>query len=142
MSLPLAMPVNPRNPTSVSVALSMQDAASSFVEPITPFCDYLITKSRDIPLERYFRQPDDLPPSPIDSYPVRPLRAGYRQLPSPLRTAAMLRSAKDYFEENKSRQETSIIAVKVLAILFFVPALGVFALRCLWKSFGFSSVRL
>lgn len=104
-------------------------------EPLTPFRDYLINNS-SVPLDRYFKKPESAPPSPHEAPNDQLPRVSYRQLPRELSTSAMLKMAEKYYEENKTRRESSIYVVKALILLCLLPACVIFPLRSAWLFFS------
>lgn len=143
-SLHVAGASNARTSSSVTRSPTLQ---SSPVAPpsqfLTPFISYVITQYPGASLERYFIRSDILPFSPLETRPaVWPPRPSFRILPRELSIIALMKSAEEYYEDNISRNDRPIIAVKVLAILLFIPAIGIFLARSLYKCVLWSSVSI
>jgi hypothetical protein len=135
-SAPTSQGAPSRGPSASPGAIGVQTSESgNSSEPLTPFSDYLINRS-SVPLNRYFRKPESAPPSPHEALNDQLPRVGYRKLPRKLCTPAMLNIAENYYEENKSRREPSIYAVKVLIPLFLLPACVILPLRSAWLYFS------
>ncbi|KAF8307331.1 hypothetical protein DL93DRAFT_2232216 [Clavulina sp. PMI_390] len=105
--------------------------ASSFLEAVpltkgTPnpkgFTAYVLAESPE--LERYFIRPDDSPNlnSPLQIHRVNKSGNHYRRLPEQLTIPGLMKRAHLYYEEHRSEPTVRIRIVKILSIMFILPA--------------------
>jgi len=95
------------------------------------FVGFMLDNSTRDDLETWFKKPErgaTIQPLPQAESPT------YAQVPEDLKRDALLYSADQYYNEQDHRLRPSIWLVKLLTVIFFIPASLVFAFSRAWRT--------
>ena len=95
------------------------------------FVGFMLDNSRGDDLETWFKKPErgaTIQPLPQQESPT------YAQVPEDLKRDALLYSADQYYKEPDHHLRPSIWLMKLLTVIFFIPASLVFAFSRAWRT--------